>query len=245
MNKQTESRNAFVTLEEFTVQYFGRELWGDLSSALKQLEVASNKYKWFDLAEICTTMNRQVFSKILDEEIRSFDYEEESRKCDLPSQVAKSLIDIYLGQNQYKLLLSSEDFAMSFFSSEWLFRNYFHNDCIEKTYVISSYLKSVEQLLAYSIYRSCSQDFSRKRLGSLGNMTDYLKYHHGVFNKSLDCASIPIIVDVIKKFGVKKRDVYFHKQNVRDTGVVRDVRNRTLLLYCIIVGSLYNRDLQE
>ena len=237
MNKQTESRNAFATLEEFTVQYFGWELWVDLSSALKQLEAASKKYKWFDLAEICTTVNRQVFSKTLDEEIRSFDYEGESRKYDLPTQVAKSLIDVYLGQNQYELLLSSEDFAMSFFSSEWLFKNYFHNDCIEKTYVMSGYLKSLEQLLAYSICRSCSQDFSRD---TLGNMVHYLRQrkNHGVFNKSLDRESINIIVDVIDKLGRKERNEYFHKQNVGDIGVVRDVRNRTLLLYCIIVGAL-------
>ena len=237
MNEKTESRNAFTTLEEFTVQYFGWELWVDLSSALKQLEASSKKYKWFDLAEICTTVNRQVFSKTLDEEIRLFDYEGESRKYDFPTQLVKSLSDAYLEQNQYELLLSSEDFAMSFFSSEWLFKNYFHNDCIEKTYVMSGYLKSLEQLLAYSIGRSCSQDFSRD---TLGNMVYYLRQrkNHGVFNKSLDSESINIIVDVIDKLGRKERNEYFHKQNVDDTEVVRNVRNMTLLLYCIIVGAL-------
>ena len=237
MNNQTESRNTFATLEEFTVHYFGWELWVELSSGLKQLEADSKKYKWFDLAEVCTTVNRQAFSETLDEELRFFDYEEESRKHGLPTQVVKSLIDIYLGQKKYKLLLSSETFAISFFSSEWLFKNYFHNDCLEKTYVISGYLKSLEQLLAYSIFRSCSKDFSRD---TLGNMVHYLRQckNYGIFYKSLDHTSINMIVDIIDKLGRKERNEYFHKQNVGDTGVVRDVRNRTLLLYCIIVGAI-------
>ncbi|RZM75354.1 hypothetical protein [Leptolyngbya iicbica] len=266
MNNQTASRNVFITLEDFTIQYFGRKLWDDLASALKDLESASTWHKWFDLAEVCTKANRQIFSQQLTDELRTFDYEKECVRYDLSNSAFKALINTYLEQETYKLFFSSDDFAMSFFSSEWLYKKYFHKDSLEKTYVILGYLKSLEQLLVYLVRRSCqnigisclieSKNRKGKKLNKakeididsdkfssteLGSMIHYLRQpeNQQVFNKLLDLTSINMLLDFIDGQPRKERNMYFHKQNIGDVDIVCDIRNRTLLVYCVILGALY------
>jgi len=235
MNNKTASRNAFMTFEGFTIQYFGRKLWDDLAFSLKQIESESKWEKWFDLAEVCTKTNQQFFSRELVEEIRAFDYEKACANYNLSAQTAHNLIDRYIGQKQYELIFSSEDFAKSFFTSEWLNRNYFHDDSLEKTYVMLGYLKSVEQLLVYSILKSSGKDFSGPN--SIGKMLKYLENHKSlVFSESLDDESIKSIIDNIEWVKNERND-YLHKKNIADTELIREIRNRTLLLYCMILGA--------
>jgi hypothetical protein len=257
LNSKTDSANSFVTIEDFSTSYCGGEFWVELSGALKQIESESQKYKWFDLAEICTTLNRAVFLEKLSEELQTFDYGRELAKCAGSPGPLHGLVNAYIRERGYDLLLSSEDFAISFFTSEWLFNNYFHDDCLEKTYIIAGYLKSIEQLLHYCIgragvnseisiqmngaFRSVrveSEDFFK---ATLGNMIHYLRQCESreAFSKKGTHASIKKITKIISKWSMKERNGYFHRHNVNDADRIRSVRDRTILLYCLIIGALH------
>ena len=54
--------------------------------------------------------------------------------------------------------MGESDFAKSFYTSEWLYKMNRRDDKLDKTYIITGYIKSVEQLLS-SIVQSQPDDY--------------------------------------------------------------------------------------
>jgi len=87
---------------------------------------------------------------IIDEE-RKHEFpalEEESKKLLFEA----GLIKKYEKEKLYEYLIGKSDFARSFLTSEYLYRQYNCDDCFDYTAIVSGYLKSVEQLL-YAIVK--------------------------------------------------------------------------------------------
>lgn len=83
--------------------------------------------------------------RIIDEENRQefLNLEETSKKLIFDA----GLLEKYERERLYKYLLGKSDFARSFLTSEYLYKQYDCDDCFDYTAIVSGYLKSVEQLL--------------------------------------------------------------------------------------------------
>ena len=162
----------------------------------------------------------------------------------------------FLSDKLYLRLFNNHDYSKCFLTSEWLYKNSMKNDFLEKTYVITGYLKSVEQLL-YTTIRNLetnhkisildkrgvkeveldSPDFFKATLGSmvifLRNIENRDIFHSGISNKSISGISL-----IISKWVQSERNGYFHKHNMNNVERVREIRNNTFLLYYLILGSL-------
>lgn len=138
----------------------------------------------------------------------------------------------------------------------WLYTNYSQNDCLDKTYIISGYLKAVEQLLYWIIPRTDGQaqiaistnqgyvyvdvtspDFCK---ATLGNMVYFLRdiTNRGIFNSKLSSYALKTLSLVINEWVQKERNGYFHKHNIEKQSVVTEVRDFSLCCYFLILGAI-------
>ena len=130
------------------------------------------------------------------------------------------------------------------------------NDLLDKTYVITGYLKSIEQLLfavigsmgaSHTIGISSPDGIKMVTVDSpeffkatLGNMVYFLKninnrdvYHSGISKTSISGISL-----IINKWVQSERNGFFHKHNMSSIEKVNEIRSNTFLLYYLILGSL-------
>lgn len=45
-------------------------------------------------------------------------------------------------------------------------------------------------------------------------------------------------MDIIREWIKVERNGYFHKQNIQDIEIVKEVRNKTILLYFFLIASV-------
>lgn len=246
----------FITFEQFILKYFDKEILKEFKVSIKKVENESQKYRWFDLAQVYTTLNKEYFNNEVKEKLANFDYfaylANKGYHFDRVTQ--KTITEAYL--QRYELLLSDEDFSKSFLSSEWLYTNYSQNNCLDKTYIISGYLKAVEQLLYWIIPRTDGQaqiaistnqgyvyvdvtspDFCK---ATLGNMVYFLRdiANRGIFNSKLSSYALKTLSLVINEWVQKERNGYFHKHNIEKQSVVKEVRDFSLCCYFLILGAI-------
>ncbi len=169
----------------------------------------------------------------------------------------------YINGKMYRLLLGNGDFALSFIQSEWCFKKHNFKNYYDKTGIVSGYLKSIEQLLWDIIkivgknrpIRSNSRtnektvkitpeniDLVDTALGSL----EYFITSYS--NGDLLLGSLAIsekyksvqhyLKAQIKDWREKHRNGYFHKHNLENAGKAADIREQTLFLYMLILGSV-------
>ena len=58
----------------------------------------------------------------------------------------------YFGEEYYRSLVGSAEFADSFMSSEWLRDIHHITDVLDQTGTVAGYIKSIEQLLYWVVY---------------------------------------------------------------------------------------------
>ena len=262
-NALLESKNIntkkFVILEDFVVNYFGQRIWSELNSTLLNINNRAKNYQWFGLVSYYNNLTQSEFLNKVRNSIKNFDYKAElaSSSCKIDHQNYNLLCREFFDKNKYELLLSNENFAHSFITSEWLFENLNNNDLMEKTYIVTGYIKSIEQLLSYVIQKSAgpndhigiagrsgiinidinSSEFFK---ATLGNMVYYLKEYSSkhIYNEYIPNYIVREINTVIMDWVQKERNGYFHKDNVYDKKRVSEIRDRTILLYFLIIASV-------
>ena len=160
----------------------------------------------------------------------------------------------------YNLLFAYNDVKKSLLTSEWLFQNYKKDNNLDKTYIIAGYVKSVEQLL-YHIISSLNPNHSISLTNhktnekenvsvnsetffnaTLGNMVYFLKdvQNRDIYIEGLNSEVIQCIISIINRWVYKERNGYFHKHLLCDMRKVNTIRNRTFLLYYLILGGIRN-----
>lgn len=248
---------------------FIRFFFGDneVESSLENITFIKNKMRSLvgqKITAICTDDQKQSFLKQMKSLITELDYNElvedydnQSSDDRLYPNVYDIIFDNYINKNRYSVLLGERDFAESFFTAEWLFVNYPGSEKLDNTYVVSGYLKSIEQLLWNIIFIIGKG----KKIGSynneniiydddsiyttLGDFSKFLKTYRNdsddICDPSIDNRSKRFVLDYlrtqIEDFRIKHRNGYFHKDNL-DADRVHEIRMKTLLLYCLILGSL-------
>ena len=256
-NSNTEEQKFFI-FEDFIVTMFGDKAWTLISNALYRVQKDAEELQWFELAKTSNPKNIKEFNESLKKEIENFDYYAELEKTSIriDRNSFNNIGNRFLSDKLYLRLFDYTDYSKSFLTSEWLYKNTMKNDLLEKTYVITGYLKSVEQLLYTTISRletnhkisildrngikEVSLDSPDFLKATLGNMVHFLKnfenrdiYHSGISRMSITGISL-----IIGKWVQSERNGYFHKHNMNDIEKVQEIRNNTLLLYYLILGSL-------
>lgn len=248
----------FYTFEDFIDVMFGQDAWTHVSYALSNIQKDAEELQWFELARTANHKNIVGFSDSLKDEIRNFDYYTELSKTSvIIDDNSFALIgERFINEKLYLRLFDYSDSSKSFMTSEWLYKNHMKNDLLDKTYVITGYLKSIEQLLfavigskgpEHSIgisapdgIKTVSVDSPEFFKATLGNMVYFLRNinNKDVYDAGLSKISISGISLVISKWVQSERNGYFHKHNMSSTEKVKEIRNNTLLLYYLILGSL-------
>lgn len=252
------SEKKFYTFEDFIKTMFGDKAWSLIDASLQDIQKYAADLQWFELARTTNSKNIKVFNESLKDEIINFDYYTElSHTSILMDDDSFALIgNRFFNENLYQKLFDYSDFSKSFLTSEWLYKNHMKNDLLNKTYVITGYLKSIEQLLYPIIHKMDtahiigisapegiknisvdSPDFCK---ATLGNMVYFLRNinNRNVYFPGISKMSISGITLIINKWVQSERNGYFHKHNMSSLEKVTEIRNSTFLLYYLILGSL-------
>ncbi len=259
---QNEHEKKYYTFEEFINTIFGEKAWRLIDSSLQNIQKDAEDLQWFELARTTNSKNIKVFNESLKDEILNFDYYTElSHTSIIMDDDSFALIgNRFFKENLYQMLFDYSDFSKSFLTSEWLYKNHMRNDLLDKTYVITGYLKSIEQLL-YSIIhkmdsahtigisapegmKNISVDSPDFYKATLGNMVYFLRNinNRDVYFQGISKMSISGITLIINKWVQSERNGYFHKHNMSSLEKVTEIRNSTFLLYYLILGSLANNN---
>ena len=236
----------FVIIEEFVTEKFSGRVWDEVKESFKQIEKVASRYQWFDLAEICSDYNKEQFNTFCEHELLNKNY-----SLEIPPQHLQILMANF--KKRYQILLSDTDFARSYFTSEWLFNKQMRNDNLDKTYIVSGYLKSIEQLLAYCIKKSAGNDMIEVFNGgqvqissdqfakaTLGNMQHYIGSfeNRDIFDSRLSNRTIQLLNKHLAQWIKKERNGYFHKDNVSRIEIVSQIRDATYNIYLLLLGSM-------
>lgn len=262
-NEQVKSKGistkSFILLEDFVVKHFGKNIWQQLIEMMSRVEKEVKNYQWFGLINYYNKLTQKEFLKKIEESLRSHDYFGEL--ISYPNAISDKnyavLKEEFVKKEKYKILLGNEDFSCSFIASEWLFENLNNDDLVEKTYIVTGYIKSIEQLLSYMILKSANPNDRISILSrggtknvdinsdeffkaTLGNMTYYLKAYSGshIYLDSLPRGIVKNMNAIIMDWVQKERNGYFHKSNIYSKERVSEIRGKTLLLYFLIISTI-------
>lgn len=249
----------FIVLEDFVIECFGRDIWNELNETMGRIESASKNFQWFGLIHYYNQLTKENFLSKVATVLRTYDYRRELHYWHDPigERYYETLKNEFVEKEKFRMLLSGEDFAKSFIASEWLFENLNNDDFVEKTYIVTGYIKSIEQLLFYMIAKSADagdQIGILKRgeivnvdinspgffMATLGNMTYYLNSYPSrhIYQDNLPQWLIRNIASIIYDWVKLERNGYFHKDNVYSAERVAEIRGRTFLLYFLIISAI-------
>lgn len=249
----------FYTIEHFVTNLLGESQWNDICEAFGYIQYAAEQYQWFELSNVCNFTSMQYFEKDVIQTMLGFEYGKEMQRTSLQMREdAFSIIGNNYFNGGYRLLVSYIDVKKSLLTSEWLFQNQTKNNDLDKTYIIAGYVKSVEQLL-YHVISSLKPSHAIALMNNktnvqeivpinsdalfnatLGNMVYFLKdmQNRDIYIDGIDSEVIQCIISIINRWVYKERNGYFHKHLLCDMKKVRQIRNRTFLLYYLILGSV-------
>ena len=254
-----EAVNKFFSIEHFVKKLFGASLWDVICSAFVNIQNAADQYQWFELSNVCNYSNMKIFENEIKQTLLEFNYKKEFGRTTFQMQENLfSLIESKFIRDGHGLLFSYDDVRKSLMTSEWLFQNQKGANDLDKTYIIAGYVKSVEQLL-YHIISSLDPSHSIKLQNrktkenenvpvnseelfnaTLGNMVYFLKdvQNEDIYIEGIGQDVIQCIISIINRWVYKERNGYFHKHLLCDMKKVRQIRNRTFLLYFLILGGV-------
>ena len=254
-----------LIFEDFLEQFFGQEEKEKFQVSMQGFKDDFHKVIGYQVTEMCSPYNLNKLKICLEEELKHYPYQHirekhlaENRKNnpfaqDIFDSKFATLLSKYIGSERYKLLLSSADFAESFLTSEWLYRKYITLESLDNTFIVTGYLKSVEQLLwdvalvmgqgrmirGHKINESDNTEID-KTLGALeffiGNwdnddlfdpaLRDVKHYFQNYLRNK---------ISVWREFS---RNGYFHKHKLESKEKIDTIREDTIYLYFLILGSL-------
>lgn len=181
-------------------------------------------------------------------------FAEELRRDGLSPDQVELMRRNFVEGGRLRALVGSLPFADSFVSSEWFYKVDHETDALEKTGVVSGYLKSIEQLLRHltdlakdegrkiSLWKGSdpvplSSDCDEADRRNLGALQNFLSDNT---NRDLFCVSNRsrrLLIGKLEKWRKDNRNGLFHFDNVHDEDNVKEIRRQTRFLYFLILGS--------
>ena len=151
------------------------------------------------------------------------------------------LSEYFLNRQYEFLLIGVFDFAKSFSTSEYLYKYFKNNPMFDYTPIVSSYIKSIEQLLNFicSNYVSMNNDTTDMSGFTLGK---YIKYMNEAVNDNIFRSELRpvkgIIYRCLTSYRIECRNNLFHKDYFNDWNRVEIIRENTYFLYVAILGGI-------
>lgn len=253
----------FLSLEDFMLNYFGQNCYDYLRDTFYLIEQRSATFEWFELAKICNETTIHEFKKSVSSLLQSTDYHRllNSIGATIDKHTYNTIYSAFINNKRYLSLLGESDFAKSFYTSEWLYNINQRDDKLDKTYIITGYIKSVEQLLStiiqsqpdgYKIaimnkggFKEVPANSSESLSATLGNMVFFLKCfdNQGIFQDAITRKTVRAISGIIQEWIKHERNSYFHKDNIVDLNRVDQIRDCTIIIYFLLLGSIKKNDM--
>ena len=251
-----QSNTKLILFESFLETMFGKNEKELFHEAMIDFETDFKKLIGYQITEICTPYNLNKLKKELDGEIKSFDYQKirekhekrMSKTCNYPKNiydnVFNDLLREYIDSNKYKLMLSDADYAKSYLTSEWLIRKIKYLDELDNTCIVAGFLKSIEQLLwslipseqRKKIINDLKTRNNRDNVeATLSNIEAFILKDENLFKT--DFLKI-YLLEKIKIWRQDYRNKLFHKQTLGSEQKIKEIREDSLYLYFLIIGSL-------
>lgn len=254
-----------VIFEDFLESLFGEKERNSFFLAMRTFKEEMHQAIGYQITEICSPRNREKLKTDLLDELREFNYcavrdelyerdqNPEHNKGKLEHKTFKKILNNYLSQGLYSMMVGSKEYANSFLTSEWLLKKYCTLDELDNTFIVAGYLKSIEQLL-WEIIRIVGKgrllrdkviseennDCIDTTLGSLeyflsdnGN-SDLFRDVFGVSKHYV----IKYLRTQLRKWRITYRNGYFHKDQLKDRDRIETIRREAIYLYMLILGSL-------
>ena len=251
--------------EDFLEEAFGFEVKDLFQKAMIGFKEEMHQAIGYQITELCSPYNLQKLKGVLEEELTVFDYDSIKRERfteareenplvrDLNDRNYNIIKDTYIRTGRYRLLVGNSDFAESFLTSEWLLKKYFALEALDNTFIVSGYLKSIEQLLwdiiaiigqgrsirGVSISAENEEEID-KTLGALQYfMTSYSNddLFQSVFGGSTHFV-MNYLKNQISNWRTRYRNGYFHKHNLNEIDKINSIKEETYFLYLLILGSI-------
>jgi len=235
-----------------------REVMADFKSEM-------HKAIGYQITELCSPYNLGRLKEQLEKELTDFDYDairekrqremlsEGQGECVLRNDSFEVIKNTFLGNERYKILLGSSDFAVSFVTSEWLYKKYFSLDELDNTFIVAGYLKSIEQLLwdiilmigkgrmlrGTVISETTAEDID-KTLGSLQYFLSNWS-NDDLFQSCFGTGKhfvMNYLRTQISDWRKQYRNGFFHKHNLKEKDRIEAIREETYFLYFLVLGSI-------
>lgn len=237
---------------------FGEDEFSKFKNAMSTFKDEVHRIIGYQLTEVLNEDNLLKLKNETERELLDFPYDdfkflryEEFRIFAEKFDLIRSM---FLNE-RYKVLLGKKDFAESFLTSEWLYKNYVTSKEMDNTFIVAGYLKSIEQLLWDILVLTEDKDKFKKGKSlacedkihcTLWNLENFIAnkknqwLFDGIFGNDVKYVQ-RYLKNVTKHWRENHRNGYFHKDNL-DADNVSEIRKETYLLYMLILGSL---DLSE
>lgn len=243
---------------DFIELLFGEDEMKEFNGAMLHFSDEMRDAIGFQVTEICNEKNLQELRGILQQELLGFDYDSVRNAINCSVCIRDNTYQKIKQKfsQTYKLMLGSKDFAVSFLTSEWLYRKYRTAASLDHTFIIEGYLKSVEQLLWAIIFvvgkgrpigKNAHQvdgtDLKPMDI-MLGQLRHFLSdpanvdLYNNVFRNSVQYV-MDYLEAILRGWTDENRNKYAHKENVNDLAEVEKIRRETYFLYLLILGSLH------
>ena len=264
-----------MLFEDLVLELFGREELDAFQKSMITYKDEMHQAVGYQITEIFNEHNLGTLKNELAVELQSFDYDrvkaerfaeihsENPAFRDLYGYNFNSIKNRFISGCRYQLLLGSSDFAMSFLTSEWLNKKYFSFEEMDNTFIVSGYLKSIEQLLWDIIWivgqgrlirRKERQDHSGQKIpieeerledidSTLGSLNSFITdYNNSDLFESVFGNGTRFVMSYLRKqlslWTTKYRNGYFHKHNLVRRDIIDSIRDETFFLYLLILGSI-------
>lgn len=244
------NKSSFITLKDFVCEFINNDAWNKYFDGLfEELSKIINNKK---LIEVANIYSEPEFKRQCLNYLSEFDYKTELDKIKYDFSEVCNINEIF--NNRKNILIEDYDFSISYRTSEWLFQNQLKDNNLDKTFIVSGYLKSLEQLLFFFVKTTGKSLSVRLDKGfkwvtpndkeyvkcTLGNLKYLLSKNKDCFENFMDIVSIGQIIKVFADWIDKGRNGYFHKDNIYRTEDVLNIRKKTYLLYFLLLGSINN-----
>lgn len=259
--KQIESyspKYEFCCLVEFMANTFGEEITNALFSTFKDIENRASTFEWYELARTCNKTTIEDFMNETLHILKTYDYQLilSQLGSSIDNKSLHIILSNYISGERYKYLVGDNEFSKSFYTSEWLYKSNSKDNMLDKTYLVTGYIKSVEQLLSYIVKSQSSKykiavldhgglkevpaNSNESLHATLGNMVYFLKSfeNRSIFFDGVSSKAIKTISSIIQEWIKNERNGYFHKHNINNLDKVDNIRNSTLLIYFLLLGSI-------
>ena len=163
LSKSSSQLNVFYSsLKAFFCKLFSEDEFNLYLKCIRTAVTEANQIVGFHTIPQLTSRNVfdykiSIIDKLITEDYERMCYlldpEKESKKkiktkvCKLASEDTAIMLHYYLDQRLVNSLLGKNDFAICFFTSEYLYQTYCEQKNFDYTSIVAGYLKSVEQLV--------------------------------------------------------------------------------------------------